>query len=1161
MSTDIPNEVADFRQKWVLKTGDQIRCADHTYTIDGEPLGYGGSSVIYPAVRNDSNLKYALKECFPNMPDKFIRKNGVIIAVDEFGKKQLEQYIAMLNTEQEYGQNIRNISGRAINIWERLSVQRIITGGEVFHNAASAIITVMERMDEKGVFLSDLLKDIASKKETAPSLRTGCLPNIHTVVCIVEQILIALDAVHKAGYLFGDISPNNIFFTEYCSAVGNVGLGSLLDFGSVRPLLEDGLTAELKDLQVFSTKGYTPPEMESGSSGKRRFGRQADIYCVGRLMLLNLLTRGKDLTKISMTVNRLLLPAHGKEIGCSGKVLELTNRILCKALQYKPEERYKDAEEMLSAIRELKKFTQPPLYILPSNQSAPDYFVPHSRDEEIGALMKSVNAGETVFIWGVGGIGKTEVAIELAKKLNPVKGAYLIHFQKSMKETILKMCFSGYRYEPKKGLSLEEQEESEYLERLEILRNYYKDAVLIVDHFDCTDKTLDDLRQERAFQDFQGLEIKRIFTTRYPILRKEWEIGALSDPALLILMRHFCTDGSVTEEQLLDLIHEVKGHTLTLTLIAKTLEESWGDVTPAMILDALKSSKLSEMDYFKVVSDQNRTYSKMQIYEHLKTLFDLYSMNEADKTVLCCATLLPEDGMHAQLFRRCLQQEEQKSLQNLVKRGWINNTQQSLLMLHPVIREVCCGELKPSDDICTLFLEQLWSMYDDKNYDMVRYRQMASIFACAADLLEDKQGNFGFRAGQIYGKLGDYFLQKAYCQKALTKRIQALPYDHTGVAAAYNGLGDAYGNLDEHMQQLGCYFRALQIRRQRIVSGSDKCSGFLNGAHDNLDDYTQQFMFVTAAMKNQDIDALPYDSEIATFCSNIGRAYCQIGDYDRGFDYSVKAFQIRTQILPPNHLDLAISYIVTGDVYGKMGKEEQQLERYLKALEIRESILQPKHPDLALSYIKIGDVCGTLCREEQQLFYYQSAWEIYKGQLPVNHPDMGRLCFRIGEAYRKSEDEKQLDYYLKALTIFEQIFPEYHPNVVVLYERIAEACGYIGDCVGLLTYCSKHLDIQERVIHDRSRIANICKDMGWAYRRLADYEQALSYYQKALDIYTEDLYADHPLVADIYTQMAYTYKCWGKNAQARKYYLKTQKRYMPAVWRSAVDKLKWILRK
>jgi len=285
----------------------------------------------------------------------------------------------------------------------------------------------------------------------------------------------------------------------------------------------------------------------------------------------------------------------------------------------------------------------------------------------------------------------------LAKVLAPPRGAYLVHFQGSMKETILKMSFSGYQFDPGKykGMSLGELEEAEKNERMIILREHYRDTVLIIDNFDSDDKTLDDLRREPVFKEFLGLNLKRIFTTRYPVKRQEWEIKRLPDSTLLEIMRHYCTHAKkLSDNELVNLIEAVDGHTLTLTLIAKTMEESWGRITPKRILRALKWSSLSQADFPDVSSDQNRSYQQKQIYSHLKALFNLSGMKATEETVLSAASLLPQSGMNALVFEKSLEKKkEREALHMLVKRGWLTISEESKIQMHPIVRSVCKTEL------------------------------------------------------------------------------------------------------------------------------------------------------------------------------------------------------------------------------------------------------------------------------------------------------------------------------------------------------------------------------------------------------------------------------------------------------------------------------------
>ena len=61
-----------------------------------------------------------------------------------------------------------------------------------------------------------------------------------------------------------------------------------------------------------------------------------------------------------------------------------------------------------------------------------------------------------------------------------------------------------------------------------------------------------------------------------------------------------------------------------------------------------------------------------RIDQHLRTLFDFSTMKPTEKAVLRYATLLPEDGMDARLFKECLCKElgeqHKKMLSNLLGR-------------------------------------------------------------------------------------------------------------------------------------------------------------------------------------------------------------------------------------------------------------------------------------------------------------------------------------------------------------------------------------------------------------------------------------------------------------------------------------------------------------
>ena len=826
----------DYRLDWILREGDTIQTADATYIITGEPIGLGGSSVLYPASKSGSHLDYAIKECFPREPSAYKRDGGVVSTADpndEINRKKLDEFRRMISTESELGQEIRNTTIRAVSAWDVLIPVSITTGGEVFFEVLEGTFSVLERMDKKGRFFNELLGDIRNACPPQERRITFGLPTIHLTVQIMEQALRALKQVHDAGYYFGDLSGANLLLTECDLQKGHVGIGHLIDFGSTRKVEADGYTAPIINEPVFSTDGFKPFEIRDHREGVLRLGKQADIYSAGCLFLHCVLSPAKikTLGDSPSAGSNILTEANGKAIGCSGSALQLINEILDKATQYDPEDRYTDASEMLDAVLELKKFVEPPKFLLPSNLSSPDYWVPHSRDKELAILEKAVNDGETVFIHGVGGIGKTECAIQLAKRLDPPRGAYLIHFQTSMRDTIMHLNFSGYKFRSSSNTSKEMLEEMEYQDRLRILKDYYQDAVIVVDNFNVDDKTLDDLQQESAYRDVTSLSsISFIFTTRYEIIaHPEWELKSLGDEAALQILKTYCPQ--VSDLLLKRIITAVHSHTLALTLIGKGIRESQGRMTAAQVIEALDRNTLSQVNSPVISSDKDREYRQADIYAHLRILFNLSALSTMQKSAMIFAAFLTGEGLPCKRLLHMLweqtrpvsfesyeenEQHQQKCadvIQVLTKCGWLKSSPENIITIHPVIQEIVIEELNPCMGNCERGLTRLQRV----QFHGVGMKvlpdsfQLASYFTRAGRILN---AEWLARSGQeIYAELAkqDAILKPHI--KALSVAQKRGDVNCSGLAEKYEQIGLAHISLDGHGKQAvdNC-LEALRLR-------------------------------------------------------------------------------------------------------------------------------------------------------------------------------------------------------------------------------------------------------------------------------------------------------------------------------------------------------------
>lgn len=324
------------------------------FRITGEPVGFGGSGILYPAVRlrrageswREDEMRVVLKECYPLvrggllMREESGRINGGDSSLYAYAKE-------MMRREKAVTGQIYNRGFRLVPVWEILEKERLSLDGKTFAEADN-LYSIMERLDEKGLSLGHLL----SKSK----IRLTAYQSISAV----NQMLRSLKEVHENGFLHGDIQENNIFMKGSEPEKGILGEASLIDFGSARPLREDGATAPIADRNLYTASGYAAPECIRKNDGTLRLTRASDLYSAGYLMLRLFTGKTWDSRALELVVNgRYFYDRQAKKIGCPSGRVESVNKILEKALQREPEDRYQSAEEMLKDTLRLEQALSP----------------------------------------------------------------------------------------------------------------------------------------------------------------------------------------------------------------------------------------------------------------------------------------------------------------------------------------------------------------------------------------------------------------------------------------------------------------------------------------------------------------------------------------------------------------------------------------------------------------------------------------------------------------------------------------------------------------------------------------------------------------------------------------------------------------------------------
>lgn len=198
---------------------------------------------------------------------------------------------------------------------------------------------VMDFVD--GLTLADLIES------------KGALPQA-AAISIFKQIGLALAHAHEKGVVHRDLKPSNIILTRKTSGEWQA---KVVDFGIAKVTLPDGDSASPKLTQtgeVFGTPLYMSPEQCQGGAVDNR----SDIYSFGCLMyevLVGVRPFAGENTFALLLAHVNQAPQPFREKDKNVRVSDVLERIVFRAMEKDPEDRYQSVETLLADLEAVDK--------------------------------------------------------------------------------------------------------------------------------------------------------------------------------------------------------------------------------------------------------------------------------------------------------------------------------------------------------------------------------------------------------------------------------------------------------------------------------------------------------------------------------------------------------------------------------------------------------------------------------------------------------------------------------------------------------------------------------------------------------------------------------------------------------------------------------------
>jgi len=256
----------------------------------------------------------------------------------------------------------------------------------------------------------------------------------------------------------------------------------------------------------------------------------------------------------------------------------------------------------------------------------------------------------------------------------------------------------------------------------------------------------------------------------------------------------------------------------------------------------------------------------------------------------------------------------------------------------------------------------------------------------------------------------------------------------------------------------------------------------------------------------------PDHPNVAMWANNMGTILKDQGDLAGALEYTRRARATDEKVYGTDHPNVARDANNIGQILQAQGDLAGALEYTRRALAIDEKVYGPDHPMVAIWVSNIGAILHDQGDLAGALEYTRRALAIDEKVYGPDHPNVARDANNIGQILQAQGDlAGALEYTRRALAIDEKVYGPDHPGVATLANNIGMILKAQGDLAGALEYTRRALAIDETVYGpDHPNVAIRASNIGTILRAQGDLAGALEYTRRALRIFQATYGPENP---------------------------------------------------
>ena len=565
-------------------------------------------------------------------------------------------------------------------------------------------------------------------------------------------------------------------------------------------------------------------------------------------------------------------------------------------------------------------------YIMDSEVPRPcRHFV--GREEELGELHTMLEENSKVFLYGIAGIGKSEMAKAYAKQYKKYYTNILyVEYTGDLHQSVTDMDFTDDLPE--------DSEEERFRKHNRFLRSLKDDTLLIINNFNVTST------QDSFLSVVLKYRCRILFTTRskfdgHCIL----QLKEIREPSSLFqLASAFYSEAEEHRTLVEEIIETVHRHTFAVELAAKLLENEI--LPPEQLLEKLRVEKASLENEDKINAIKDGQNSKATYYNHIHTLFSLYSISQEQQDIMRDFCFLPPAGISARIFADWLGLTTLNDINDLIETGFVQANTRHTISLHPMIQEIALSETRPSITSCHTLLDSLQKICLMHGMEVSYYKKLFQTAENIIHLIEkDDISKYLLFLEDVFPYMEKYHYQKGM-REILRELKQILKENNYGTTSDRALLLDYQATMETKPE------KAIKLEKEALAQIKEITEG---NAH-----------------------------LVSNLHANLGGLYRMNGQTELAKEHMEKGILLLEQY----HLLYTNDSIPQINNYAALLTEMQEPERAMSALQKLAQIIKHYNSDHCLDYAQVQESMGNIslitANLSQAKSHFKKAMKIYE---------------------------------------------------------------------------------------------------------------------------------------------------------------------------------------